>query len=152
MDPSNAGRMGIFPRWTNRKQDTWVYSHDGPIKIRHSIRGPHPSREFCADMSFSDIPAIFFSAARARPCTPVRQSDSQTVDSRTVRQSDSRTVRQSDSQTVGPSTSKHTAGERSGTTSDTSRRSETHTVRVRVRRFVALSPSLGRRRACGARM
>eukprot|EP00976_Prorocentrum_cordatum_P101716 1192761-Prorocentrum_minimum.AAC.4 len=30
-DQSDAGRAGIFSRQTNRTQDAWVYSHDGPI-------------------------------------------------------------------------------------------------------------------------
>eukprot|EP00959_Pyramimonas_sp_CCMP1952_P139236 2914366-Pyramimonas_sp.AAC.1 len=28
-DQSDAGRAGIFSRWTNRTQDVQVYSHDG---------------------------------------------------------------------------------------------------------------------------
>eukprot|EP00959_Pyramimonas_sp_CCMP1952_P342914 7183823-Pyramimonas_sp.AAC.1 len=28
---SDAGSVGIFPRWTNQTQEAWVYSHDGPI-------------------------------------------------------------------------------------------------------------------------
>eukprot|EP00976_Prorocentrum_cordatum_P020876 424206-Prorocentrum_minimum.AAC.1 len=31
MDQSDAGRTGIFSRWTNRTQDARVYPHDGPI-------------------------------------------------------------------------------------------------------------------------
>eukprot|EP00959_Pyramimonas_sp_CCMP1952_P274416 5736181-Pyramimonas_sp.AAC.1 len=35
MDQSDAGSMGIFPRWTNQTQEVWVYSHDGPIRRRN---------------------------------------------------------------------------------------------------------------------
>eukprot|EP00976_Prorocentrum_cordatum_P102538 1193093-Prorocentrum_minimum.AAC.2 len=41
MDPSGAGCVGIFPRWTNQTQDAWVYSHDGPIRCR--MRGYIPT-------------------------------------------------------------------------------------------------------------
>eukprot|EP00959_Pyramimonas_sp_CCMP1952_P141328 2958163-Pyramimonas_sp.AAC.1 len=30
-DQSYAGSVGIFSRRTNRTQEAWVYSHDGPI-------------------------------------------------------------------------------------------------------------------------
>eukprot|EP00976_Prorocentrum_cordatum_P094901 1189969-Prorocentrum_minimum.AAC.3 len=30
-DQSEAGCAGIFSRRTTRRQDAWVYSHDGPI-------------------------------------------------------------------------------------------------------------------------
>eukprot|EP00959_Pyramimonas_sp_CCMP1952_P366110 7667828-Pyramimonas_sp.AAC.1 len=33
-DANRRMRMGIFSRRTNRMQDTWVYSHDGPIPKR----------------------------------------------------------------------------------------------------------------------
>eukprot|EP00976_Prorocentrum_cordatum_P083890 1185423-Prorocentrum_minimum.AAC.3 len=34
MDQSDAGSVGIFPQWTNRTQEAWVYSHTGPIGRR----------------------------------------------------------------------------------------------------------------------
>eukprot|EP00976_Prorocentrum_cordatum_P041101 834337-Prorocentrum_minimum.AAC.1 len=34
MDQSDAGSMGIFPRWTNQTQEARGYSHDGPIRRR----------------------------------------------------------------------------------------------------------------------
>eukprot|EP00959_Pyramimonas_sp_CCMP1952_P266611 5573968-Pyramimonas_sp.AAC.1 len=40
MDPSDAGRAGIFSRWTHRMEDVWVYSHDGPIGPAAPGAGP----------------------------------------------------------------------------------------------------------------
>eukprot|EP00959_Pyramimonas_sp_CCMP1952_P263311 5506165-Pyramimonas_sp.AAC.1 len=34
MDQSDTGSTGIFSRWTNRTQEVWVYSRDGPIGHR----------------------------------------------------------------------------------------------------------------------
>eukprot|EP00976_Prorocentrum_cordatum_P051673 1043241-Prorocentrum_minimum.AAC.1 len=31
---SDAGSAGVFSRWTNRTQEAWVCSHDGPITRR----------------------------------------------------------------------------------------------------------------------
>eukprot|EP00976_Prorocentrum_cordatum_P070176 1179824-Prorocentrum_minimum.AAC.2 len=34
MDQSDAGSVGIFPRWTNQAQEAWVYSHECVRAVR----------------------------------------------------------------------------------------------------------------------
>eukprot|EP00959_Pyramimonas_sp_CCMP1952_P082395 1721613-Pyramimonas_sp.AAC.1 len=50
MDQSDAGSVGIFPHWTNRTQEVWVYSHDGPIRCR--------KRGFIPTMDQSDAGSV----------------------------------------------------------------------------------------------
>eukprot|EP00959_Pyramimonas_sp_CCMP1952_P430038 9006639-Pyramimonas_sp.AAC.1 len=33
MDQSDAGSVGVFPRWTNQTQEACVYSHEGKEKV-----------------------------------------------------------------------------------------------------------------------
>eukprot|EP00976_Prorocentrum_cordatum_P041352 839067-Prorocentrum_minimum.AAC.2 len=60
MDPSDAGNVGMFSRWTNQTQATWVCSHDRPIR-RMAARFGHVGlctipREYITDLTLLVIP------------------------------------------------------------------------------------------------
>eukprot|EP00976_Prorocentrum_cordatum_P114154 1195810-Prorocentrum_minimum.AAC.6 len=71
-DQSDAGNVGIFSGRTNRMQEAWVYSQDGPIgRRKRPVDSEGTARLLVCYITVTSLPSCAL-RRRAPPCRPCR--------------------------------------------------------------------------------